>query len=282
MALSLSRNQLIGVLGVPLVVLLPGWLAVHYLGVVGLVVPMALATMLLAYLLLELRNYHLRLFTRRHTDTAALYAQIEAIVGVNAVLQPVLPLPATRGWAASPDLLRAIVTQVLTEPSDLVVEASSGTSTLVIGYCLKRLGKGRVISFEHDAYYAERTRTAVRDHGLLEYVTVIHAPLVEQEVEGKRMLWYDMSQVEALGPINMLVVDGPPDTTQHLARFPAVPLLRSKLAKGARILLDDGGRADERVIAQRWADMLPGACLEYLDFEAGAWSIRLLDQPRSA
>jgi hypothetical protein len=217
----------------------------------------------------------LGLFVRQVTDSRRQFAQMEALQGVLHTLDPVLPLPATRGWAASPDLLREIVLQVLTEPTELVVEASSGTSSLVLGYCMKRLGKGRVVSLEHDPEYAARTRKAVRDHGLEAHVTVLDAPLVEHTMDGQRQLWYDLSALVLPGPVDLLVVDGPPDTVQPLARYPALPLLRHHLASGARVLLDDGDRQDERAMAKRWAGSCPGASLHYLDFEAGAWLLRL-------
>jgi hypothetical protein len=104
---------------------------------------------------------------------------------------------------------------------------------------------------------------------------VIHAPLVQHDVNGSKHQWYDLSALQLPGSIDLLVVDGPPETTQKLARYPAVPLLASKFSRGARILLDDGSRPDERLMARRWAEENPGSQLEFLHLEAGAWSLRM-------
>lgn len=271
---KLRRNHYLLLIAIPVAMLLSAWLAVERAGALGVLAPMVIGVTALSALILEFRNFQLGLFMRRHESTKVLYDQLEAYIGLNAFLRPVRPLPRTRGWAASPDLLREIVYQLHAGPCDLVVEASSGTSTIVVGYCMKQKGTGRVIALEHDAQYAERTRQLVRDHGLQDHVEVIHAPLMEQEVEGRAMLWYDLTKVTLDKPIDLLLVDGPPDTVQAMARFPAFPLLKDKMRPGARVLLDDGNRPDEKATAERWARSASGATLDYLDLEAGAWLLR--------
>jgi len=271
---TFSRNQwaLVGL--IPALVLAAGWLAFRWLGTIGLLVPIGLGFMVMAVLLLEFRAYTLRLFLRQQEAARHTYAQTEALMGILHTLRPVLPLPATRGWAAGPDLLRELVTQLRTIPADLVVEASSGVSTLVIAYCLKEQGRGQVIALEHDPVYAERTRRILRDHGVEQYATVVDTPLVSQQVNGRSMLWYDLRHAGIAGPIDLLVVDGPPDTTQPMARYPALPLLLPLLAPRARVLLDDGDRADERAAVQRWVKEDPGMAASYLNHEGGAWLLR--------
>ena len=277
MPLRYSRNQLASIILAPVLVCGAGVLATRAWGWPGLIAPLGMITGLLVILVLELRQYTLGLFVRSQEELRRTYAQIEAMMGIYKVLDPVQPLPRTRGWAASPDLLREVLMMIATDRLEHVVEASSGTSTIVIGYCLKRQGRGRVISLEHDPVYAQATRDAIRAHGLEEYATVLHAPLVEQVVEGKKMLWYDLSMASIPEGIELLVVDGPPDTVQSMARHPAVPLLRGKLASGARVLLDDGGRDDETHMAKDWCRSIPGSTLRFLDLEAGAWLLRMPD-----
>jgi predicted O-methyltransferase YrrM len=154
------------------------------------------------------------------------------------------------------------------------LEASSGTSTLAIAYALERVGKGRVIALEHDAVYAERTQRMLALHGLQHRATVVHAPLVEHRINGAVLLWYDISKAAIDLPVDMVVVDGPPDTTRPMARYPAIPVLLSKLAKSTRVLLDDGGRQDERTTAERWAKEFKATSMQYLELEKGAWLLR--------
>jgi hypothetical protein len=74
---------------------------------------------------------------------------------------------------------------------------------------------------------------------------------------------------EPAEPIDFLRVDGPPQTTQHLARYPALALLASRLASIVCILTDNVAHPEERKIAERWASELPGASLRFLAHEKG-------------
>jgi hypothetical protein len=105
--------------------------------------------------------------------------QLESLLGLYLyfTLQPSLPLPPTRGWAASPDFLKVVAEMVLKQHPALVVEAGSGVSTLVIGSCLKRLGSGRLVSLEHEERYADNTRSLVELHGLADFVDVQYCPI---------------------------------------------------------------------------------------------------------
>ncbi|MDQ3100591.1 MAG: class I SAM-dependent methyltransferase [Bacteroidota bacterium] len=258
---------------VPILVLLLSWISFRWVGTQALILPPILMGLFLAYLLIELRHYQLGLFVRQTTEIRAMYSQVEALIGITRTLDPSLPLPPTRGWSASPDLLREIVDMILSEPPELVVEASSGTSTIVIGYCLRRLGRGRVVALEHDEKYAFKTTRALKAHGLEQYASVVYAPLINYPMEGKQVLWYDHAKALITDPIDLLIVDGPPDTIDKYARYPAVPLLFSKFRKGTRVLLDDGEREDERVIAERWCMEFGANTMEYLPLEKGAWTI---------
>ena len=46
--------------------------------------------------------------------------------------------------------------------------------------------------------------------------------------------------------IDLLIIDGPPVKTNQLARYPALPLLFSKLSKECIIILDDAARPSEQ------------------------------------
>lgn len=271
----MSNRQRTVVVGGPMAILLVSYLLWLLVGELALLVAVALTGTLLAYLIVEARGFSLELFERQLRESRTAYTQMEALQGLLWTFKPGAPWPSTRFWAASPDLLREITDHVLNERPALVVEASSGTSTLIIALCLQRLGAGKVIALEHDPIYVEKTRAAIALHGLHEFASVIHAPLVQHNVKGVRHQWYDLSAIQLPGTIDLLVVDGPPETTQKLARYPAVPLLASKFSKRARVLLDDGSRPDEQLMARRWAEENQGSQLEFLHLEAGAWSLRM-------
>lgn len=257
----------------PIIVLALSAAAYFVFGLPALLLPPVLMGAFIALMLLDMRHHEWDLFHRGVLEQRAIYGQLEAMVGLNAVLGPKYPFPGTRGWAASPDLLREVVTHVLHHPVALAVEASSGTSTLMIAYAMERKGSGHVIALEHDALYAGRTRDLLQLHGLAHRATVVHAPLVEHRAGGSGLLWYDLSKAAMDAPIDLLVVDGPPEEVGPMARYPAVPLLRDRFAPGARVILDDGDRPDERTIAERWKNECGATACEHLPLEKGAWSL---------
>ena len=201
------------------------------------------------------------------------YRQIESLFSLFFTLRPTVPLPNTRGWASSPDLLKKIMELILTKKPDLVVEASSGVSTLVIAYCLKQLGKGRVVSLEHDVKYATSSREVILLHDLADIATVVHAPLRTFQIKDREWLWYDTDCLKSDQPVDVLVVDGPPLGIQNLSRYPALPLLYKYLNNLAIIILDDGNREDEKKIVSLWEDEFRDLSSEFLDTEKGAFIV---------
>jgi len=271
---KITRKQILIVIFVPLSILAVCTFLYSVIGQPALLLPPVLIGIFMAWLLVENRHFITAHFGRQKEENRAQYSQVEAMLGLLRILDPKYPLPATRGWAASPDMLREIVMQLNSVTPELVLEASSGTSTLVIAYALERLGKGRVIALEHDTVYAERTRQLLVLHGLQHRATVVLAPLVEHRIDAAQYLWYDISNAGIDIPIDMVVVDGPPDTIRPMARYPAVPVLHAKFGKSVRVLLDDGGRQDERATAERWAKEFKATSTHYLELEKGAWLLR--------
>jgi hypothetical protein len=181
-----------------------------------------------------------------------------------------LPLDLS-GWAADAILIHNTVRLVTEIRPRLIVECGSGASTIVIGRCLRALGRGRLISLEHEPEYARRTSELVRVHTLENVVTIVTAPLVPTQAGHREGLWYGPEYRDLITwPIDVLLVDGPPGSVGPRARYPAVPVLESLLAPECWILLDDGDRPDERAIAHAWCSEL-SAKLVYLDGGRGGW-----------
>jgi hypothetical protein len=96
-------------------------------------------------------------------------------------------------------------------------------------------------------------------HGLEGSVSVRHAALVESPIGGHETPWYDLSALDDIvGPIDLLIVDGPPQSVGALARYPAVPSLIDRLAAGALVILDDAQRDAEAEAVERWIAEFPG------------------------
>jgi predicted O-methyltransferase YrrM len=188
--------------------------------------------------------------------TRNLPADVQAVVQLLSQHPPTAPLPHVGGWAMEPPALLWLVDTVVRRRPRLVVECGSGTSTLWIARALQECGGGRVVSFEHESEYLEKTKALLADHGVLEYVDLRHAPLVDTATPRGNFSWYDVS-TDGLDEIDLLLVDGPPGTTGPHARYPALPVLGDKLAPDAVVIVDDVSRKDEQEMVSHWLEERP-------------------------
>ena len=202
------------------------------------------------------------------------FSQIESLLGLYNTLNPKLILPSTRGWAASPDFLALICNWIFKlqhKSRDIhILEASSGVSSVVIGYCLAKKGRGNLTSLENDESYMKKTRQMILDHALEGYVDVVHAPLVTHELKDQRMRWYNLENLKKSHSFDLVVVDGPPVTEGKYARFPCLPLIYNFLHNDAVILLDDADRQSERLIVDEWLKLYPEWSCQFVELEKGA------------
>jgi len=215
-------------------------------------------------------------FAQRRQD----YRQIEALFSIFSLLKLNHPLPSMREWAISPDLAALLIALVHERKPKLVVEASSGISTLIVAYCIQQIGEGSVISLEHEAQYADASRDQVARHSLQNIAKVIHAPLVPVTIADQTWQWYDIAGHQGiLQPIDLLIIDGPPGDLQHQSRYPALPMLFDALSDDAMIVLDDGDRSDEQAIVARWQQAYPSIQVQQIANEKGAFVLRVRKIP---
>lgn len=212
------------------------------------------------------------------------FARVEAVLLATArqqealiQLQPLLgDFPVLLGgWAADPLLMQHAVELLAETRPGLVLECGSGSSTVILARCLRRLGSGRLVTLEHDAEFSRRTLAQLRLHGVEDLVTLVMAPLVERPApDGRVLRWYAPVYDQALGaPVDVLLVDGPPGSSGPWARYPALPLLAPHLAPTCTVLLDDGDRPDERAIVSEWSRELGWRAVR-LSTGRGAWLLR--------
>lgn len=187
-----------------------------------------------------------------------------------------LPLPVGGGWALTGDSAALLARETLERKPAAVIELGSGASTLILGQILRKNGRGRLLSVDHDPMWADQTRRYVDLLGLGDVVTVVDAPLKSVTLGNQSYDWYDIPthSLDALGAIDLLLVDGPPqmrDNPTH-ARYPAFPLLRERLSANAVIFVDDASRATESRMVEtwtseeagwdsRWFDTIDGVCV---------------------
>ena len=148
------------------------------------------------------------------TEIKQTFRQLEALQNLSAVLPASDVLPATRGWAASPDLLVLLVDLVITERPSLVVECGSGASTLWLALAMRRFEiDGRIIALDHDPVFGGKTRDFLARHDVRDLAEVRDAPLESFNLDGETYSWYARQAWEDLKGIDLLFVDGPPATT---------------------------------------------------------------------
>jgi predicted O-methyltransferase YrrM len=199
------------------------------------------------------------------------FRQLEALQNLSAVLPVSDVLPATRGWAASPDLLMVLVDLVITERPSLVLECGSGASTLWLALAMRRFGiDGRIVALDHDPVFGGKTRDLLARHDVREFAEVRDAPLDSFRLDGETYSWYARRAWEDLTGIDLLFVDGPPAATGHQARYPALPLLSGSLSLVTTVVLDDLVVPDMQKALRRWLDAYPDFSSEILPLEKQA------------
>jgi predicted O-methyltransferase YrrM len=81
--------------------------------------------------------------------------------------------------------------------------------------------------------------------------------------------WYARASFKGLAKIDLLVIDGPPSSTNPDARYPALEHLIPLLSPKATIILDDVDRDEERKLADAIVKSLPNHELTILSHEKG-------------
>jgi hypothetical protein len=202
------------------------------------------------------------------------FRQSEALASIYLDLNLRTSLPATRGWAASPDFLIEIYRHALDAHPKIIIECGSGVSTVVLARCMQMNKEGHVYSLEHLPEFAEKTRREIKKHFLEDWATVLDAPLQPYHLKGRKYDWYSMEELPPVR-VDMLVIDGPPESTGELSRYPAGPLLFGRLNASATVFLDDSNRQQERRVLLKWAEEFLEFNQEVRDCEKGCAVLRL-------
>ena len=189
------------------------------------------------------------------------YRQTQALIQLTQLLDFKSPIPPTRSWAASPDLLLTITEIVRKYRPGLVVELGSGVSTLVAA----KAGARKVVSIDNSGEFGGKTISLLKDHKV-RGVDVRIAPL---QPYANGFTWYDTSMIKDLKKIDLLIIDGPPGSKNPEARYPALAEFKDKLSSKAVIIIDDVHREGERKLAEDFAKGMPNHQLVILDHEKG-------------
>jgi predicted O-methyltransferase YrrM len=189
------------------------------------------------------------------------YRQTEAFIQLTQLLDFKAPIPGTRSWAASPDLLLTISDIVKKYRPGLVVELGSGVSTLIAS----KSGARKIISIDNSEEFGGKTVALLKEHKVRG--AEIRIAALQPYANGST--WYDTSAIKDLKKIDLLIIDGPPGSKNPEARYPALAEFKEKLSAKAVIVIDDVHREGERKLAEDFAKAMPNHQLVILDHEKG-------------
>ena len=158
-------------------------------------------------------------------------------------------------WSALDEYLAACIQNALVTTGP-ILECGSGLSTLVVGAIAKQRGIEHWV-LEHSPEWAAKLQRDL-DRYQIASAKLCIAPLKNYG----DFDWYDAPLASLPDRFGLVICDGPPYWNKG-GRFGLVQMLRPRLPAGCVILLDDGARQEERVIAQQWAEDL-GASSETL------------------
>lgn len=189
-----------------------------------------------------------------------------------------LPLPELGGIRVSPDFAAHLLEIIDARRPRILAEFGCGASTILAAAALRRIGAGKIHSFDHDVNFAAETRAELERRGLSSWAEVTHAPL-QPGVENPLRRTYDPQSLAALPSVDMVVIDGPPSWEPDVHRGEVLYTLSHRLAPGARVLFDDGDREEISRFITEWTTRHPGWNATRLDFEKGAWILCAPEPP---
>lgn len=195
------------------------------------------------------------------------YRQNEFYAQLLQLLHFTAPIPSTRSWAASPDLLLTLHALAKNSTPRRILDLGSGMSTLVLA---KSAPQATIFSIDNSEEFAGKTKNLLETHGITN-VEIRVAPLTPHS---SGVDWYDLSKLGDITEIDLLFVDGPPGSKNPHARHPAIAECIAKLNPGAIVVIDDVHREGEKNLAHKFAAALPEHVLEFLPHEKGTAVLR--------
>lgn len=179
------------------------------------------------------------------------------------------PRPSMR-----PAAVLGLVNDIIINNRTQIVECGTGISTLLCAAASEEVG-GFITSVDENADWLHFIESKLSFANLEHRVKIVHAERTKVSVEGRDVDWYCWEKFESElleKTIDLLVVDGPAAYGNGDAeiRFPALPMLYSRLSEKCCVVLDDAGREGERQIMAKWSNLL-GLQAEDLEIVSGTY-----------
>ncbi|HEX7294662.1 MAG TPA: hypothetical protein VF251_02840 [Pyrinomonadaceae bacterium] len=150
-----------------------------------------------------------------------------------------------QGWDAKLDYFETIVNEAAVTDGP-ILECGSGLTTLLLGQVAGRRNV-QTWSLEHNFLWYQRVASALRRHQI-DGVNLCPSPL--RNYDGFN--WYDPPLGGMPSKFSLVICDGPPDLANG-GRYGLLPILGSRLKKGAVILFDDVKEPGQPEVLRRWS-----------------------------
>jgi predicted O-methyltransferase YrrM len=151
------------------------------------------------------------------------------------------------GWALDRGVLAELDAHLWRTSPKVIVECGSGVSTLLFARYAKASG-ATVVTLEHELRYWDRTRRWLKADGLLEYVEMLRAPLVDTAAGP----WYAGASKDLPHDIDFALIDGPPEAKG--GRAATLPNLLPHMRPDSpwAVWVDDADRPGEKKAINTW------------------------------
>ena len=124
------------------------------------------------------------------------YSQLLRLLDLSA------PIPSTRSWAASPDVLLTLLDLAKSSKPARVLDLGSGMSTLVLA---KSAPQAEIISIDNSVEYAGKTEKLLASHG----VTNVDVRVAALTPHASGVDWYDLAQLSDISNIDFSLLMDP-------------------------------------------------------------------------
>ena len=143
-----------------------------------------------------------------------------------------------------------------------------------MGALLKAYG-GNLVSIEHDVEYADVKRREVMNAGLADVVDIRVLTIKENDHTPFGHPWYDMCGIEDLREIDLVLVDGPPQSFGKEVRYPGIAVMRERLAPTGQIICDDTKRRGESNIKSALLERFDDILIKDVPMSRGCFVVEL-------
>lgn len=151
------------------------------------------------------------------------------------------------GWAVDAESINYLERVLTAKDPSTALEFGSGASTVAIARSMTR---GKLVSFDQDEAFAQRTRDLVKRAGLADVADVQTIPIVDWLNEDSSQLTDHILSTTGEGSIQFVFVDGPAGPPG--IRGGLLPAILPALSSDAVVMLDDALRGPDLEYVKRW------------------------------